>query len=84
MTCLTSFLLLICYLLVRKSGSEAIILFFMLNSTGMKFRMLITTKIPTNEEVSCFKSLSSVFIMHVKSYITSGLIVFHANNKDAD
>ena len=35
------------------------VLFFMLNSTKLstKFAMLINTKIPTNKEVSCLKSL---------------------------
>ena len=33
--------------------------FFMLNSTtSTKFQLLIKSKIPTNKEVSCFKSLT--------------------------
>ena len=30
---------------------------------SMKFQLLIKTKIPTNEEVSCFKSLRCCFIL---------------------
>ena len=35
--------------------------FFMLNSTEQKLQLLIKTKIPTNKEVSCFKSLRCIY-----------------------
>ena len=42
---------------------EVIKLFSCSTQLSTKFQLLIKTKIPTNEEVSCFKSLIVVFIM---------------------
>ena len=39
------------------TGSEVTKLFLCSTQLSMKFQLLIKTKIPTNEEVSCFKSL---------------------------
>ena len=63
MTCLTSFFTIDMLPSCEKIRLRGYNTFFMLNSTGMKLQLLIKTKIPTNEEVSCFKSLSSVFII---------------------
>ena len=41
----------------KQSGLEVIILFSCSTQLSMKFQLLIKTKIPTNGEVSCFKSL---------------------------
>ena len=38
-------------------GPEVIKLFSCLTQLSKKFQMLMKTKIPTNEEVSCYKSL---------------------------
>ena len=40
-------------------GPEFIKLFSCSTQLSSKFQLLITTKIPTNKEVSCFKSLRS-------------------------
>ena len=40
-----------------QSGPDAIKLFSFSTQLSMKFQLLIKTKIPTNEEVSCIKSL---------------------------
>ena len=40
-----------------KPGPEGIKLFSCSTQLSMKFQLLIKAKIPTNEEVSCFKSL---------------------------
>ena len=42
---------------MSKTGPKVIKLFFMLNSTEHEIQQLIKTKMPTNKEVSCFKSL---------------------------
>ena len=41
------------------SGPEVIKLFSCSTQLITKFQLVIKTKIPTNEEVSCFKSLNS-------------------------
>ena len=41
----------------RKTGLEVITLFSCSNQLSTKFQLLIKTKILTDEEVSCFKSL---------------------------
>ena len=58
-------------------GPEAIKLFSFSNQLSMKFQLLIKTKIPTNKEVSRFKSLV-VFIMltNVKMPTIVGILTF--------
>ena len=57
MTCLANFFTIDMLPSCEKIRPRGYNTFFMLNSTGMKFQLLIETKIPTNEEVSSFKSL---------------------------
>ena len=45
------------YLSINWSGPEVIKLFLCSTQLRMKFQLLIKAKIPTNEEVSCFKPL---------------------------
>ena len=42
---------------LEQTGSEVIKLFSCSTQLSMKFQLLIKTEIPTNENVSCFKSL---------------------------
>ena len=46
-----------CQLLMTDPGSKVIKVVFMLNSTEYEISTAHKSKIPTNEEVSCFKSL---------------------------
>ena len=50
-----------------KPGPKVIKLFSCSPQLSMKFQLLIKTKIPTNKEVSCFKSLRSC-IYHADKY----------------
>ena len=51
------------YVSISSPGPEVIKLFSCSTQLSSKFQLLIKTKIPTNEEVSCFKSLRC-FIYH--------------------
>ena len=44
-------------MIARKPGPEVIKLFPCLTQLSTKFKLLIKTELPTNEEVYCFKSL---------------------------
>ena len=48
---------------MRKPGPEVIKLFSCSTQLSTKFQLIIKTKIPTNEEVSCFKFLRCCIIM---------------------
>ena len=62
----------------EESGPEVIKLPSCSTQLSTKFRLLIKAKIPTNEEVSCFKSLIVVFIMliNVKMPTIVGILTF--------
>ena len=59
-------------------GLEVIKLFSCSTQQSKKFQLLIKTKIPTNEEVSCFKPLRGWFIMllNVKMPTIVGILTF--------
>ena len=59
-------------------GPEVIKLFSCSTQLSKKFQLLVKTKIPTNEEVSCFKLPDVVFIMliNVKMSTIVGILTF--------
>ena len=61
-----------------RSDPEVIKLLSCSTQLSTKFQLLIKTKIQTNEEVSCFKSLRCVFIMliNVKMPTIVGILTF--------
>ena len=78
----TSHLLLLCIdSYFHESRPRGYKTFIMLNSNEHEIQLLIKAKIPTNEEVSCFKSLRSsdiVFIMliNIKMPTIVGILTF--------
>ena len=54
---------------IERSGTEVIKLFSCSTQLSKKFQLLIITKIPTNKEVSCFKSLRRCIYHADKCYI---------------
>ena len=64
---------------ILSSGLKVIKLFSCSNQLSMKFQLLIKTKIATNKQVSCFKSLRCcIFIMliNVKMPMIVGILPF--------
>ena len=56
------------------TGPEVIKLFSFSTQLSTKFQLLIKTKILTNEEVSCFKSL--IMLINVKMPTIVGILTF--------
>ena len=63
------------------SGLKVIKLFSCSTQLSMKFQELIKTKIQTNEEVSCFKSLRCC-IYHSNKFKTKQFLAFNIYEQD--
>ena len=73
---LVSFLSISC---ICTPGPEVIKLFTCSTQLSTKFQVLIKTKIPTNEEVSCFKSLRCcIYHVNVKMPTIVGILTFRS------
>ena len=58
------------------SSNEVIKLFSCSTQLSTKFHLLIKAKIPTNEEVSCFKSLRCCIIILINVKMTTNIGIF--------